>query len=542
MEDYFRISLGKYWRFTLHHTNEKSEVLIPVVGEKDIRENTRDKRLDDAWQAVVSQGPGTTAVKVKALLENIDHDLISRLHDQQINRNIFKLFGKNAEKIDGRLSYNHLAAGAIFFQGLYQYLESSNQTLYSHAALFAAWQWFNMQKTLYLVADRTAAKKNILEVLQQDLALAYRAVFSLLNDAEYTAALNWLATEADWENGNNLDSTLRERALRSLFLTSPDMEERAVNQLEFRPLPAPGLCKTEICWDDLSLHPVFRLKKSLREVERFVHSFCLPHYDFSSALHLVALVRAADSETKTPNRFQTLWREFKRKTRQVLSHPVRLLVGSVLWLILSILISHLFVVCRGDGMNTRPVTLFCINTFQFFFFTTGLCMLICLLGLKLSMYFSLPRLVCGVVVGYLALLLQSDPALLSGVFWQGGRWLAGIRIFLLWLAVLLFGCLYLKHDILPILQNDRLACRRSLFILCMAVYISALLGLFGIAVTTSMQRFSIDSYFILGIFGWVDLSQYLIYVPLALLTGLVTQLIFEDEPLTAPVWSPEQPN
>ena len=73
---------------------------------------------------------------------------------------------------------------------------------------------------------------------------------------------------------------------------------------------------------------------------------------------------------------------------------------------------------------------------------------------------------------------------------------------------------------------------------------SLLAGLMSVALTSAAYGIQTISTAplgaFLGPFGWVDLSQYLTFVPVALFTGLVTQFVFEELTLPASVWSPEQ--
>ena len=410
------------------------------------------------------------------------------------------------------------------------------------AQLFCAWQWFNLAKALYLCAFQHNIGADLLDDIRLILAEAYQVLSHLLESPAFTPALHWLAKANNWDEGkgSKTDATLRERVFRSLFLQGSaqfEVESLKKNDLN-QPWRAPGLQDERMDWQEVELHPAFKTSNGKAEVMRYIHSSLLPHYDFRTALHLTALLGrgstksgAADSpQPQAGNKF----------LNRIMTNPWWMLGGAVFALLSSIGIG-LALAGFLQGMETSTAELVGINAIQVLFLLGLLFIILRRIGGNLVGYLSLPRLAGGVIVGYLALILQDNPGRVSDVIWGETVWAGWFKFGLLFLFVFLVGFLYLHFDIRPVLQNPSLAARRSLFLMCLAVFISALLGVFFIALATS-QPFNFDRLYFPGPFGWVDLRQYLVYVPLALFTGLVTQFIFEDKPRTAPVWSPEQPN
>lgn len=464
------------------------------------------------------------------------------LSDQELNK-LHKIFSFFESSVNEELTPNQLTSALIFFQGIYLFLEKRESVIpCKRAQIFCAWQWFNLAKALYLFAFHNYSNDVIKANIGLILAEAYQALAHLLESPAFTAALHWLAHLNNWDEGegSKTDATLRERVFRSLFLRgSAQFEAESLKKNDLnKPWRAPGLQDERMDWREVELHPAFKTPNGEAEVMRFIHSFLLPHYDFRTALHLTTLLGAGSKKTKAVDAPQALTgNEF---IERILTNPWWMLGGAVLALLSSIGIG-LAIASSLQGMATTTEGLVIINIIQVLFLLGLLFVILSRIGGNLVGYLSLPRLAGGVIVGYLALILQDNPGRVSDVIWGETAWAGWLKFLLLFLFVFLIGFLYLHFDIRPVLQNPSLAARRSLFLMSLSVFISALLGVFFIALATS-QPFNFDRLYFPGPFGWVDLRQYLAYVPLALFTGLVTQFIFEDKPLTAPVWSPEQPN
>jgi hypothetical protein len=69
---------------------------------------------------------------------------------------------------------------------------------------------------------------------------------------------------------------------------------------------------------------------------------------------------------------------------------------------------------------------------------------------------------------------------------------------------------------------------------------SATIGLFLLPIFTNafadQLRYPLERVVFLGPTGWVDLYHFLVFTPLALLVGLVTQFLFEEKTITTSVW------
>lgn len=533
--------------------------------------------------------PGILALKISESIDQFDaksdpeNSLEYALHDQRItnDRGAFSLFDSNdvfkIERVE-----NLLLLQTSFFHALYLSLDRLDQSRnHSRASLFAVWQWYNLTKIAYCYTRIGQSTKNtLLRNAKIELADAYRTLTGLLLDPYFAPAVIWMANLANWNTEEKDSTTLQERIFRSLFLVElEDQPSASKNEQDSRlvipsdyqlslqntgcPCRAPGLSVENLDMAKVKLLDLATKGFNASETSRFVHSRLLPRYDLKTALQFSALLVGGKGKHRPPSSFfSRIWQECKRGGEKAavscLTHPVWFMVFYVIYSAIVIGIGSYLgrtVILTSDQVR---LDFFWVNLLEIVLLMIPALVILLEVGLNLVGYLLLPRLTGGIVVGYFALVFQNEPDGLSNIVWQRSSLQHPfviedlIIVFLIWLIVIAVGLFYLIFDIRPMVQNKKLAVKRAWFTLCIAVMISSLLSLVAVAVTTSLTGLSsvtesIGSvnhcvFYFMGPAGWVDLRQFLVYVPLALLAGLVTQFIFEDKPLTAPVWSVEQPS
>lgn len=536
--------------------------------------------------------PGILALKISDSIDRFNSTCEQKdsfsflLHDQQVNsdRQFFSMVDSldifQTEKVEDLLILQ-----TSYFHALYLSLERLDQARnHTRASLFAVWQWYNLTKIAYCYTRTGRSAKTILSRNAKiELADAYRTLTAMLQDPYYVPAIEWMAKLAGWSMEVKEGTTLQERIFRSLFiverpattsgseinesgfssdLSIPNAYMDSVQKTGY-PCRAPGLFEENFDVAKIQLLDLVTKGFNTSEISRFVHSRLLPRYDFKTALQFSALLIGSQKMSSQPSSFfarigQKIKNGGEKAAICCLTHPV--------WFILFYTIFAAVVIGIGTQL-ARTVTLTAGHTRLDFLWVNLLEIVLLLIpaliillqvGLNLVGYLLLPRLTGGIVVGYFALVFQNEPDGLSNVIWQGASIQSTFAfedilvVLVIWLVVISIGFFYLLFDIRPMVQDKTLAKKRACLTLCIAVMISSLLGLVAVAVTTALTGLStvsdcfnsVDhcvSYF-MSPAGWVDLRQFLVYVPLALLAGLVTQFIFEDKPLTAPVWSIEQPS
>lgn len=536
--------------------------------------------------------PGILALKMAESIDQFNttsdpKGLVSfLLHDQQItnDRGFFSLFD-SPEIFQTQKVEDLLLLQTSFFHALYLSLERLDQARnYTRASLFAVWQWYNLTKIAYCYTRIGKSAKTILSRNAKiELADAYRTLTALLQDPYYVPAIEWMARLANWRMEVKEGTTLQERIFRSLFiiertemtsdseiieggsssdLSIPKDYMDSVQQTGY-PCRAPGLFDENLDVAKIQLLDFVTKGFNTSEISRFVHSRLLPRYDFKTALQFSALLVDSQRMRRQPSSFfSRIGRKFEHGGKKAaiccLTHPVWFMVFYLIYAAVVIGIgSYLGRTVILTANHTR-LDFFWINLFEVILLLIPALIILLKVGLNLVGYLLLPRLTGGIMVGYFALIFQNEPDGISNIIWQSSSIQSlfiiedMIIILMIWLIVIAVGFFYLLFDIRPMVQDKKLAKKRAWFTLCIAVMISGLLGLVAVAVTTALtglpavsECISSANYCLIyfaGPAGWVDIRQFLVYVPLALLAGLVTQFIFEDKPLTAPVWSIEQPS
>lgn len=547
----------EYWRIIFHYVCNHQRYILGSFRST----------YPNQFIFLLKEGPGKIAYQIRdelTRLEGIAENPAISLLDSAIeiidpltsrnNRYVKGIsFAIIAEK-DDKSNDAHRLSQAILYHALYLYLsDQPDPSRFSRARLFCAWQWYNFVKPLNNEVSTSALDKKEKRQLNIEISEAYYQLYQLLEDPANTIALHWMQKLTGWKFKGS-DTTLREKMIRSLFL-----EDNRSNEVPpHNPLNAPGLFINDdkINWDEVKLLNPFSEPRNTGEIQRYIHSFLLPRYDFSTALKMVSLMPG-----KTHGKQGSAYLQFNQYWHKVasyfVSHPIFTTILFAVFVLISIILGTKMVLSRDLALTYPTHCLFLVNLLQVVIASLPAMVIIIPVGINIIAYLSLPRLLGGIIVGYLALIFQERPDGISNIFWRNSMLTSSFavsdlfRVIPLLLVVFGFGLMYIYFDIRPVVQESKLAFRRARFTLLIAVTMSALFGLIGSAASTAMvfsDPLAVNTFdyyrqwYFLGPVGWVDWRQYIIHIPLALLTGFVTQFIFEDKPLTAPAWSPEEPN
>lgn len=420
----------------------------------------------------------------------------------------------NSGRNPGAAEVNALTA---FFKAVALFLDDEirrERMNASLAHLYCTWQWYSLLK--YLTGS--IAVENISQALLMEFSRAYRQVNALLSDDRNSLAV---CEMQKWVNSHLLSGPLLREFLKTRLLLCDD-----TRYLEFQSpytlLEKHAVTNSLIDWSKTRLHPVFASHPSARKAVRAVISqYIFPRYDFDTSLHLVRLLKNNQPE----RRLLSVW------------HYFAVMTG---WLLALLAIGSIGAYSLG-GLESTPTEQLGIAAAEFVL--GPLCMSIWFVRrFDVASLANLvaPRIFGGVMIGYLTILLQSDSVKLNNALW--GRF-HGLPAVIMLAGVLTIGALYLYFDILPQVRDQATARARTAAILFLALLLSFLSGTVILAIATAMYPpdcMGACMVYLFGPFGWLNLAFVITFVPLALMTGLVTQFIFEERTVTAPVWAPEE--
>lgn len=425
-------------------------------------------------------------------------------------------------QLDEYESANEIFFLPIFY-ALYEFLSTENriETYQAHLALLlAAWQWFNLCK--HLLHGLTDEQKWDKHRLEQQFPRAYQALHWLLRDLRLTRAMRLMVKNrmAVAEHDAVSNPRMREMLLLSTVLISQSWEEQSIGMGEaFAPFQKKGDLSPD--WRQMKLYPMFASNEGARaEVRRLIAETLLPRYNMIDALHLAQLLK--------DNTQKQILCDLTIRTTPWIAIAAFIMVSSGI---------------NGNSYDSNSLAFFASIIAQIAF---GLALPVVFLGSYFDWRslpnFALPRVIGGVSIGFLTIALQGDSAIsVANALWSQGGWLVGM----LWLGVLAFGFGYLFLDARPFTGDDATALLRASTALIATGAIATISGQLYCAITTAAYPEKwIDTgmmmKFVLGPFGWISVGQWLVFVPIALFTGMVTQFIFEELTLPASIWSSEE--
>ena len=400
---------------------------------------------------------------------------------------------------------------AAFYKGLHLYLNREDRVNAFHARyanLFAVWQWFNLIKRLLGSESKPGPGR-----WNDELAQAHQTLLELVKNERYAQQLRWLAKKGNFE----LESgpLLRENILLSLALQQKKLEDKEEYN---KPLLSPGCSKNlkglrSLC-GNVELHPWLASADTggQQAVRKIISNHLLTGYDLSASFHLARLLHHG-----TVRRFIPFWQAN--------------LAGLIA-------VALLVFGCSFASQSWPAAPYWVLAGFQFVLgFIAVVLLTIKGIGYQSLQHFLFPRLLGGVLIGYLAIILESDSVSLRAALWQRGL----LGIVGLWLGIGALGLGYLFFDTLPLVGKWKIALTRAGEMLLLALSASLLVGLFVLPVfTAAFSDHYVFGLLILGPMGYLSLWDLLAFAPVALFTGLVTQFIFERETITSSVWSAER--
>lgn len=433
--------------------------------------------------------------------------------------------GSGTIQCQGNISESDsLYAAAVFFQGIFRFLQGDDHYLELDAALimlYAVWQWYNALK---LVLD---LEGDHIGDLESEFSLAYRTLVYHLKQKELSSAVSYLAAKV----GAPTESIALARLRLQLSMVLKTKQETGKPGFN-RPIAAPGLAADQsISWHQVEIPKVFQQGQQGRAaVRRLIRNQLLPHYDLESAFWLARLL-----EGKSP-------------TREI---PFGLhwfgIGGLVVFLFIALAVSVQWLpgltMIPCAGLAVEWATLIALG-----------CIAYRVLDIGSIPHLALPRVLGGILIGYFAVALQ-PPEFIRYLCQGNGLGILPVPglIAMLWVGVALLSFGYLLADVHFMTETSGSQKKRALFTLVYAIMATIVLGIFILPLvgnpclegqcllfTHSLQPMSsaCSQGYLIGPLGLVHIKTLFAFVPMALLAGLISQFIWEREPITASIWAP----
>jgi hypothetical protein len=521
---------------------ERWIIHIPFIDEDDSTlEGEPISIPPDIWQKMnespeIYQQLGEIKTLLVTHLENLDDKLKGNPVDRVKFWNLFSdarwmveepvppflEVDTHGEQASEAVKMDLWCVSAAFYRSICLFLGEGNRYVTMSARLiylFAAWQWYNLIKRL--TREQPVAEMQYLA----ELGEAYRLIVHLLNEPEFSQAMRWLAVwRGVWQTGIT-GPLLREKMRLSLPLIWEKPESRDNIDVTIV-IAAPGFFDIEpLIWTNARLHNVFADREFLSgrtDIRSLITEWLLSRYDFESTLLTARLLRQNVS---------LKWNNAHWKV-------ILLCITSV---VLGLILGHLGAAgfIEIPQLQTQPWLWSVVQWLPVVFVGFLAWQTI---EHSIFPYLALPRVIGGIFIGYIALVVEDYSQKIGITLWTDNI-LPGV---LLWAIILAAGFLYLYFDVRPLVGDRCVAIRRASITMGVALSIAMFSGMATVALVTAMEDYCVSqpngeaAKCFLGLFGWVDCYQYLTFVPLALLTGLVTQFIFEERTVTASIWSSEQ--
>lgn len=436
-----------------------------------------------------------------------------------------------------------------FFQALHIHFSDEQKypkEEFSFSLFYVTWQWYAIAKRiLQLTCNVDSENPNYPladnPLLFENFRLAYIAINKLVDDPTY---LPIMQLEKLNQFGHLDDSTLVEKYRLAIHADEYNPKDNATGYSSL-------IYKSSNDSDEFKFHPKF-IEHPI-QVKNLISQHLLPAYDLETAFQLGKILQKKQDQLKKQNanantpekqscrdKMKAFCKKLKRFFKSLNFH---LLITLAILIVLPVAGTHIYK--HTNFMSANPENkAFCISVVQllilalFFFFTVWR-------PLKnLLVHLLLPRLMAGVLVGYMAFILQENayhiPNYIFGISNPAIRCLV---VFSFACACVSLGYFYLRADISQFTRGKKKSIpnKRAATTLLFATTISLAMGLLALVLMTDPKS-ELNDRFLLGPFGWIDPCLMIFYVPLSFLTGLVSQFIFEEKSLTAPTWSAESMN
>jgi len=478
----------------------------------------------------------------------------------------------------------------VFFQGLHYLLSDFSifpKEEFSFALFYVTWQWYHIAKSMLMVEclpkpeeknsanianqnNTTSFSSNSKEtekecenelkepyplfhnkLINENFRLAYIAINRLVEDPSYLMMMQQLPINQELDRDQ---STLLENVYKYIHAEAEDFSEKTSFTEIIGAVPTENL--------PLTIHPKF--VEHPIQVKNLISQHLLPAYDLETAFQLGKLLKKKQNELKKsrkekqpqqdakkakvitpkPRRYREKWNDFCISIKRFFTSLMfDLLLTLLILIVLPVGGTHIYKHCNFLSADLECKA-FCISLAQFIILGFYFFMRVWRPLKNLLVHLLLPRLMAGVLVGYMALVLQEDAYHIPNfIFDISSPVLRCLVIFAFLCACGLLGYFYLRADISQFTRGKKKSIprKRAVTTLLFATTISLAMGLLALVFMTKHPP-EPNHRFWRGPFGWIDPCLMLFYVPLSFLTGLVSQFIFEEKSLTAPTWSAESMN
>lgn len=467
----------------------------------------------------------------------------------------------------------------IFFQGLHLFFSDFSafpKEEFSFALFYVTWQWYHIAKSMLMVKclPKSVEKKtefsntvspqntpnsalNIPEkeclddlkqpyplyqnrLINENFRLAYIALNHLVEDPTYLMMIQQLPINRMQEHDQ---STILENTYKYIHAEAEDLQSRT----DFSEIIGSPPTKDM----PLTIHPKFVEHPIM--IKNLISQHLLPAYDLETAFQLGKLLQKKQDElkkqkakAKTPKtgRCREKWNNFCKSIKKFFtSLNFNLLLTILILIVLPVGGTHIYKHCNFLSADLECKA-FCISLAQLIILGFYFYIRVLRPYKSLLIHLLLPRLMAGVMVGYMAFVLQGDAYFIPNyIFGIANPFLRYTLAKCFFLACVILGYFYLRADTSQFTRGKKKSIprKRALLTLLFAMTISVAMGLLAVVFLTN-PKISQPHLTVLGPFGWFDIHLMFFYVPLSFLTGLVSQFIFEEKSLTAPTWSAESMN
>lgn len=436
-----------------------------------------------------------------------------------------------------------------FFQALHIHFSDEQKypkEEFSFSLFYATWQWYAIAKRiLQLTCNIDSENPNYPladnPLLFENFRLAYIAINKLVDDPTY---LPIMQLEKLNQFGHLDDSTLVEKYRLAIHADEYDSNDDATGYSSL-------IYKSSNDSDEFKFHPKF-IEHPI-QVKNLISQHLLPAYDLETAFQLGKLLQKKQDElkkqkakAKTPKtgRCREKWNNFCKSMKKFFtSLNFNLLLTILILIVLPVGGTHIYKHCNFLSADLECKA-FCISLAQLIILGFYFCIRVLRPYKGLLIHLLLPRLMAGVMVGYMAFVLQGDAYYFPNyIFGIANPFLRYTLAKCFFLACVILGYFYLRADTSQFTRGKKKSIprKRALLTLLFAMTISVAMGLLAVVFLTN-PKISQPHLTVLGPFGWFDIHLMFFYVPLSFLTGLVSQFIFEEKSLTAPTWSAESMN
>lgn len=303
------------------------------------------------------------------------------------------------------------------------------------------------------------------------------------------------------------------------------------------------------------VHKFFSAKPAGKEIiNDLIISWFLPRYDLTTVKRLIKYLPKESVKgtiKKTRKKISRFYSIDKKKNGWYYSFLILIPFLIILSLLTgyfttgnNILQSFFPITLRNitiETINSTEIIPICYNPLQLSL-EIFLAVIIFVLSIKLLfkqnyIYLYLPRLIVGIVIGYL-LIISGE------VFWETGIWGDTIVLVIICIFSVSSCYFYLRYEIMKSIEKAssemnkrvmRILSRGIIYSFAIGFLVLDIFHKFYISLFYGKSLENIPLRFNCGILGVVDPYLLLFFAPLALFIGLVIQFIWEERPVTHPV-------